>query len=189
MDVSSLGCARTSENLMKAIDVGRRYPDNVFGADWSSFFFFDSDWMFEDAFVTKAFALLDAEGSSCACLVNLDHDLEDSPRAFSIDRQTTLEDYGSVLRGTGPVDGLGYAIERFACVSDRGLWSIYCERQNELAVFGLLRGVPGEAYTSFLDSVHARRVTDVAAGSADFGFSEHEISRDWRERLLRAYSV
>lgn len=188
MDASSLECLRASENLARAIDYRLRYPGNVFREGWGSFHFFASDWIFEDAFVVKALSLLDAEGSSCACLTNLDHDLKDSPKVFSFERRTTPADYQRVLRGTSPANSLKHAIERFVCISDRGLWGIYCERQNELAVFGLRRGASSEAYKPFLDSVSARRVTDVAAGGADFGFSEHEISQEWRERLVAVYS-
>ena len=179
---------RVSENLGEAIDGQRHCPENVFKENWGTFSVFHADWIFEGAFVEKVLSLLREEGSSIACLVYLAADAASSRPAFAFDRESTAAAFESALRGAGPQDGLSYAIQRFACISDRGLWCIYCERQNELALFGRRRESSRDAFEAFLCSVSARRIADVASGAEDFGFSEVEISDEWRAQLLRAYS-
>ena len=185
---NSQGCLQASENLGRAIDVESRFPDLIFRESWNGFYFFDSDWIFESSFVDKISSMLDTEESSCVRLVNLDRDMDDATRTFVIDRSTTAATYQNLLRGMGPTDGWIHAMDRFACISDKGMWCIYCERQNELAVIGFQQSITREGYKSILESVHAGRITDVVAGRADYELSAHVISREWKDRLLVQYA-
>lgn len=186
---NSQECLQASENLASAIDVENRFPNCIFRGTWGSFYLFDSDWIFESAFVDNISSILDVEGSSCVCLVNLDREMDDATRMFVIDRSTTAASYQNLLRGTGPSDGWIYAMDRFACISDKGMWCIYCERQNELAVIGFRQSISCERYKSMLESVHAGRVADVLAGRADYELSAHVASRQWKDQLLAQYTV
>lgn len=189
MNINSSECLRASENLEGAIDLSNQLPNNVFVGAWKNFYLFDSDWIFEGAFVEKISSMLDAEGSSCACLMNLDHNMDHVSRKFIVDRVTTAAAYQSLLRGTGPTDGWIYAMDRFACISDKGGWCIYCERQNELAVIGFRQGVSCERFKSVLESVHAGCVADVLAGRADYELSAHVISHEWKDKILAQYGA
>lgn len=189
MNINTHECLQASENLARTIDVENRFPNYVFRGTWDRFYLFGSDWIFEGAFMDKVSSLLGVEGSTCACLVNLDCEIDDASRMFLIDHGTTATTYQDLLRGTGPNDGWIYAMDRFACISDQGMWCIYCERQNELAVIGFRQGVSCERYKSVLESVHAGRVADVVAGRTDYELSAHVISREWRKQILRLYGV
>jgi hypothetical protein len=189
MNSKSSGCSKASENLTKVIDVESRFPNYVFHELWCDFHLFDSDWIFEGAFVDKVLSMLDAEGSSCACLVNLDRDMDDALRVFVIDSSATAAAYQRLLRGSGSADGWIYAMDRFACISDKGTWCIYSERQNELAIIGFMQGTSGEMYRSVLEVLHAGRVADVLAGHADYEPSAHVVSREWRDEILKRYGA
>jgi hypothetical protein len=174
-------------DVEKAIDVDSQFPSYVFRGAWNNFYLFDSGWIFEGVFMGKIFSLLDAEGSSCAYLANLDQEMGDASRVFFISRGTTAAAYQSQLCGTGPTDGWIYVMDRFACISDKGMWCIYCERRNELAVIGFRQGVSLERYKSALESVHAGRAADVLAGCADYELLPHVISQEWRDEIFRLY--
>lgn len=79
------------------------------------FHLFDSDWMFEAAFVEKVIALLAIERASCACLVNLDRESGSEQASFVVDERTTRDPYRDRLRGFGPGDGWLYEMNRFGC--------------------------------------------------------------------------
>jgi hypothetical protein len=187
MNAKSHECLEASEKLVGAIDVGSRFPSNVYRGVWSDFYLFDPDWMFEGAFVDKVSSLLAFEGATCACLANLDSDVGDTSSAFFIDSGITADVYQCRLQGTSPGNGWIYAMGRFACISNKGTWCIYCERQNELAVIGFGQDALCEDFKSVLETVCAGRVADVLAGRADYELSDHVASRDWRREILRQY--
>jgi hypothetical protein len=178
---------RSQSNLLAAIDSEARLPKNVFRPGWGSFCLFDSDWMFEGAFVEKVRLLQGHEGASCACIINLDRDRCDAPYSFAIDERTSVQDYERRLAGVGPGDGWVYDIDRFGCTSDIGTWCIYCERASELAIIGF-RGVAlQERYHFLLAALHASRVSSVGASPIRFEFSSHSISREWQAEIVRNY--
>ncbi len=186
--VMSQACSKTFGNLTATLKVGERWPSRVFHEEWSNFYLFDSDWLFEGLAVEKVSRMLTIEGASCAGLFNLDRDVSEDGSHFVIDKQTTINEYQDRLRGSGPVDGWIYEMTRFGCISDIGFWCIYCERPSELAVVGFKRGVSPEAYQTVLESFHAGRAASVIAGEADYELSSHVISEKWKEEILRNYS-
>ena len=170
-------------NLTRAIDRDKSFPDNVFVSEWDRFFFFDSDWIVDGAFVRNVQALLTAENSSCACLVDLSGD-----GTFIIGKQTTTASYVSLLNGQSIDDGWIYKMGRLACTSDVGHWCIYCEQRSEIAVFALRRSCPLQPYHLFLSEVHALPISKALDCSLSYGFSR-ALLPEWREGLLTHYAA
>lgn len=180
-------CPRAPANLEAAIDRSNRLPKNVFSPDWVDFHVFDSDWIFEGAFVEKARAMLHHEGANCACIVDLDRDAKTALATFVIDMDTTIQEYQRRLSGVGFGDGWIYDISRFGCTSDVGSWCIYCERASELAIIGFRVGTMLNKYQFILASLRARKVTSVGGNSSRYEFLSHSISSAWKDEIARNY--
>jgi hypothetical protein len=180
-------CRRAHTNLDAAIDRTARLPTNVFKPGWGSFYLFNSDWMFEGAFVEKVRTMLQQEGANCACIANVDHDLGTTLAAFAINDSTTTQDYQRRLAGAGPGDGWVYDIARFGCTSDIGSWCIYCERASELAIVGFRAEALQERHQFVLASLHASRVSSTGAKPGRFEFASHSISPEWQAEIMRNY--
>lgn len=178
---------RAHSNLEAAIDRTTRLPKNVFKPGWGAFHLFNSDWMFEGAFVDKVRRMLQQEGSTCACIVNLDRDGCDALAAFAIEGSTTVQDYQRRLAGAGPGDGWVYDMDRFGCTSDSGTWFIYCERVSELAIVGFRAEALQERHQFVLAALHASRVSSTSASPSRFEFASHSISRAWQAEIIQNY--
>jgi hypothetical protein len=96
--------------------------------------FFDPDTLFKAKFVEISRTLLASEDSACVCVCSLD---DEARSTFYFERNTSVQGYQAWLLGSGPADGIVYMKGRFACASDKGTWSVYCERNTELAVLAL----------------------------------------------------
>jgi hypothetical protein len=86
-------------NLNRAIDMARRFPQNVFLGNWDAFFFFDSDWIFCREFVESAKVLLQIEGGTQVTIFHLDAQPGGERSSFVIDGETTSEAYMSFVGG------------------------------------------------------------------------------------------
>lgn len=181
-------CASALENLNDAIDATRRFPTNVFVGDWTSYFFFDSDLMFDAEFVKIVKQLFEVEAAACVCLSNLDVKSDAGQAEFLyLDLQLTPDAYRSMLSGPGPEKGWIYGMDRFACVSEIAEWCIYCEKGNEIAVIAVRKDVPVERYLSVIVQLKAMQIEKALALPLSFGFSG--LSAQWRGELLREYAT
>jgi hypothetical protein len=178
-------------NLGKAVDVRRRFPRNVFLGQWRDFLFFDSDWIFDAAFVEQVKLLLAIEGGTCVCLANLEGDpqLYQDEQPLFIEQSTTQGVYRSFLGGSDPINGWMYNVGRFGCTSDVGQWCIYCERRSEIAVIGFLSSAPTEPYMPLVAQLKAARIADAIEGRLSYGFSPEALSEQWRGMLLQEYGT
>jgi hypothetical protein len=183
-------CEKAASNLEDEIHSDRRFPQNVFSANWCEFLFFDSDWMFDSAFIERVKALLDLERANCACLRNLDAAANDkrSQSQFFINRTTTESEYQSLLKGSGPGLGWIHDIERFACSSEISQWCIYCERNNEMAVIAFRQESSAMRYMPIIKSFKAARLAEALAQPLAFGFSAQSASEAWRRDLQNEYA-
>lgn len=177
---------KTLENISLSIDRTQHLPHNVFLRDWCRFFFFDSDWIFDRAFVKQLQRILNAEGSVCACLIDLDILVSAKEFAFVIDRHTDDASYLAVLNGKITGEGWIYSMSRFACASDLGRWCIYCERQSEIAVFALKHDAPIAQYDLFISSVRALPIAQAIDNATSYAFSR-ALLPEWKSELLQNY--
>ena len=124
-------------NVVGALKFDRRFPENVFAGEWSDFLFFESDRMFAPEFAEVVGELLGSENAGVCCLLNLDQTRSlkfEEASAIFLDRMTTASEYAAKLRRGGPAVGWLYGMDKYGCASDVGDWSIYCEKQNDIAV-------------------------------------------------------
>jgi hypothetical protein len=183
-------CVKASENLDTAVHSDWRFPAYVFRADWSDFFFFDSDWIFNVDFVQHVKTLLDVENGTCACLSNLDapKGVERQDSRFFIDRQTPPDAYRSLLIGAGPGSGWIYDMDRYACISDVSDWCIYCERASEIAIIALRSAISVQAYLPTIEKFKAARIDEAIKRPGPYGFSDRALSAQWRNELSVRYA-
>jgi hypothetical protein len=181
---------RAFENLVAALRLDKRLPENVFSEAWRNFLFFQSDWMFTELFVDALRAFFDAEGASVACLLRLSE--ADSPEfekaaALYLGGTTVGSDYEARLRGNGPPGGWLYGMDRYACASDVGDWCIYCEKENDVAVVAL-RGVDGLVrFRSALESLRADSLESIYDSNGRGVFPFTKLTTEWRLALADHY--
>ena len=183
-------CKAALTILSCSVDSSRRFPDNVFLGEWEHYAFFDSDWMFGKGFVELMRAVLTAEHESCACIVNLDAVLAGSSpeeSSFIFDGSTAGSAYLTALKGFPAKLGWIYGVDRFACASESGRWSMYCERASELAVIALKSGLSEEVQRQLIDGCKALRIDKAIAKSYTYALSARGLSPEWRAALPRRY--
>jgi hypothetical protein len=183
--------AKARANLTTAIDLARGFPGQVFLGSWSDFFFLDSNWMFDMEFVESAKTLLDLEGSTCACLANLNVVAGggNSEYVFMIDRSTTAEAYGALLSGPTPGRGWLNDFERFGCTSDVSQWCLYCERASEIAVMAIRGRAALDRYLPVIRHFGAARIRDAIEQPISYVFSARALLPEWRRELVAEYST
>ena len=183
-------CLDAQANLTRSIDVARRFPLNVFIGAWSSYHFFDPDWIFEANFMTKAAEFLRVEGSECGCLWDLDNVGNGLvPARFCFGRETLPKDFRAVLHGRDVSQGWISQFSRFGCGSNLGQWAIYCERSTELAVIAFGADVDVRPFLGPLDSVRARPADVAIEQGAVYGLRGALLSEPARSTLRREYHI
>jgi hypothetical protein len=199
MNVQGLRRMETDEILAQkayrnAIDVlltGRRLPLNVFKGLWSNFFFFESDSIFEPAFVAVMNDLLDAEDAHVCCLVNLGVTTETENNTLPsryLDRSTSPEYYMSLLRGNGSPDAWLYLVDRYVCISDKGGWCIYCEKENDIAVIAIRNENEVEKFAKALQKLQASSIKLAYRPREKAGFKFEKLTSSWLSTLVVQFS-
>lgn len=182
---------KTTSNLSRFIMLNRSFPNRVFSPEWTSFLFFDSDWIFDAQFAQRANALIDAENGQCTCISNLDQ-IKDNVSwergSIFIDHDVTNETYFSLLRGEGPATGWLYGMDRFGCTSDAGGWCIYCEKQNEIAVVAVRESEDWRRFDPIVSQLGAVSIRQAIERPLSYGFSRSALSMEWRSELISNYS-
>ena len=178
-------------NVITSIDLTSCLPHQIFVGIWSKFLFFESDRIFSPSFAGAMQDLILAEQSTCCCLLNASRtEVMDFEKACSIFLDSTINEneYYEQLRTGGPAEGWLFSMDRYGCASDKGGWSIYCEKNNDVAVIGLQNPGDVEQLALPLKKLHAEPITKLVeqASTAVFPFSE--LTEEWRSELSRHYA-
>lgn len=177
-------------NLSGSIDVEQHFPGKVFRGAWNTFLFFDPDRLFEASFAEVARSLIDGVGGSCVCMCNLDEAARISSferASIFLNRGTDPQEYKLRLLGTGPADGWLYAMERYGCVGDTGGWSIYCEKNNEIAVMAVRPSVTLDCLGPVVERLKAQPIGKALDNGTSYGLSARALSSEWRSKLMLNY--
>lgn len=186
--IRNAACLEALGNLRDCILPDQRFPMNVFRDSWNSFYFFDSDSIFDAEFVKTMNSLLEVEAGVCACIVNLDEaSLENRNSAFFINRDVTIEEYGSFLRSGKIGQGWIYGMDRFAGISNLGHWCMYCEKGNEIAVIALRDRGSLQKLTEIVTQLGGLPIGQAISVPPSYGLSPRALSSDWRQQLLTQY--
>ena len=165
-------------------------PSQVFKGCFSEFMFFESDRMFAPSFADVVRELLSTEGTTSCCLVNLSrtHTMAYSQAAaIFLDAQMTGVEYDVQLRSGGPATGWLFSIDRYGCASDGGSWSIYCEKDNDMAVVALRGQSAVERFSSPLRELHAETIDILIRQGSAGPFPFSSLTPRWRDELGRQY--
>jgi len=177
-------------NALSSVMTDRRFPSNVFVGDWEDYLFFESSLMFDASFIDVKDVLLREEKSSAIALINLGSkitfDNHDLPRMF-LSADTTPMEYISVLKGDGSPMNWMFLVDRYVAASDKGNWSIYCEKENDIAAFAFRESLSREARSQVEKLFQAKSVQLISQAPTGKSFDFNELVPKWRYALAREY--
>ncbi|TCG09428.1 hypothetical protein BZM27_05610 [Paraburkholderia steynii] len=178
-------------NAIAAYDSGKNFPEQVFHGNWQKFLFFQSDYLFSSEFVDTVHDVLQQERANTVCLLNLGRtnvDDSESSASIYIDEEMNGESFMDRLVAGGPAGGWLFAVERYVCASDVGSWSIYCEKDSDIAVVAL-RASEDDKLECCFRHVFAEPITKLLEQGAPPRFPFSDLLPTWREGLLDNYGV
>lgn len=180
---------RVADSVRGLLVPGKNLPANVFKDGWEIFLLFDPDRIFEMEFIDEVKLLLEAESARCASLVRLGESADriDGEDQFLIDRETDGFDYKKTLKGADAGEGWVYDMGRFVCTSNLKGWSIYCERNNEIAIFAIKSLRLYEKIRFLLSRMRASSIRDAIGGHGLYSLPDGIISDTWKKTLLKEY--
>lgn len=182
---------RALGHVIDSIDTAACFPRQMFRGSWGAFLFFESDRLFASGFAVIAAGLLNAERSEVCCLLNFsetDRMAYESAAMLFIDAGTEPHAYDAMLRQGGSTKGWLFGMDRYGCASNRGGWSIYCEKGNDVAAIALRQPEDAEKYVEYLKQLYAEEITVLlksgSAASVPFG----QLTEPWRRGLIQHYA-
>jgi hypothetical protein len=182
---------RAFGHVIGSIDSAASFPAQVFLGSWDAFLFFESDRLFAPGFAVIATSLLNAERADVCCLLNFnetDRMVYEAAAMLFVDAGTEPHAYDAMLRRGGPANGWLFGVDRYGSASDRGGWSIYCEKGNDVAAIALRRPDDIGKYCECLKQLHAEPITVLLkAGSAAF-VPFGQLTKPWRRGLTQHYA-
>jgi hypothetical protein len=177
-------------NVAKTINISATLPNQVFFGRFAKFFFFESDRLFSSSFVAIVSSILNIEGSTSCCLVNFSRTqvLEyQVAEALFLERRTSEAEYDFWLRRGGPAEAWLFSMDRYGCASDKGEWCIYCEKENDIAVLGLLNNDDDRIFASQLNELHAYPIGILMEKGAFAPFPFNSLRDEWYKLLIENY--
>ena len=178
--------------LLACINLEARFPARVFKSEFTRFFFFDSDWVFDKAFIAAVRRASSPVESENVWIVNLDRI---SPTGIL--NQNALQDSiaipinglpgGEVSDGNIPISWITLC-DRVALIPEQMCWCVYGERRNEIGVVAFRDNVDVQNWLELLKLVHAEEIAGALAKEISYGFSKRALITEWRYRLIQEYS-
>jgi len=177
-------------NAVSCIRGDRRFPHQVFVGDWGDYLFFYPDVLFESGFIEVKSLLLKEEDASTIAVVNLGNagnETEAEPRAIYLDRDTTANEYVAELMGDGSPDSWMFLMDRYVLASDKGHWSIYCEKENDVAVLAIGEALSGSTRSQLAKLLGATPVGSVLTPGTGRLFDFQSLVPEWKSALMAEY--
>jgi hypothetical protein len=180
------------QNALAGIRQEMRFPHQVFAGEWVDYLFFHSDVLFEAHFVEIKNILLKEENASAIAVVNLGNvssGMELHPQAIFLDRDTTAEEYIAQLMGDRSPNSWMFLKDRYVCSSDQGHWSIYCEKENDVAVLAVDKAMPRFIQSRLEKLMRARSIRAMQRSSNSHSFDFQILVPEWKKALLTEYRL
>lgn len=179
-------------NALSSISKDRRFPKKVLVGDWEDYLFFDTfGTMFDPCFVEVKNLLLTEKNASVIALINLGDYTpvdNDNPLVIFIEENTEAKEYISELESKGAPPGWRFVMDRYVCASDTGNWSIYCEKQNNMAVFAFRKGFP-KSIRSRVEALLRAKSIKLSSSTGDSSlFDFIDLLPDWRFTLVTEHA-
>jgi hypothetical protein len=141
--------------------------------------------MFDPPFIDSTSLLLSEEKASVIALINLGNvtplDYSDPPVMF-IEHDTTAKQYIAELETKG--DGWRFWLDRYVCASDKGSWSIYCEKENDVGVFAFWQTFPKSVCLQIQNLLRATSIRLSSSVGDTEGFDFGKLLPDWKAKLI-----
>ena len=182
---------RAVSNAVSFLKRETRFPRNVFIRRWYDYMFFDPYSMWQPGFIDFKNLLLTSECSSLLALVNLNRYSEtqqEVPSAIFLDERTGANDYISKLRGDGSPSNWLFLMDRYVCVSDKGNWCIYCEKENDIAVFATGEQLASSLRAQASDLLQAESIKSLLSKKEDLLFGFKKLIPKWKSTLIAEYT-
>lgn len=182
---------RAFDHVINSVNIAARFPSQVFRGNWASFLFFESDRLFASDFTRIAAGLLSVAGAEVCCILNFretDQVAYESAAMVFIDARTEPHEYNTILRSGGPTKGWLFRMDRYGIASDRGGWSIYCEKGNDVAAIALRQPDDVEKYAEYLKQLHAEPITVLLQLGSEAPVPFGQLTEPWRRGLLQHYA-
>jgi hypothetical protein len=177
-------------NAMSSVGRDKRLPHKVFVGRWEGYLFFEPDMMFDTSFIEAKNVLMGEESASVIALVNLGNDgapNHGSPRAIFLERDTTSEEYVSKLVGDGSPMNWMFLMDRYVCASEKGNWSIYCEKEDDVAIFGFRGGLARTSVAKVERLLKAKSIKSLCSPDRSEIFDFGKLVPRWRSTLKVEY--
>lgn len=178
------------DNVIGSINNSTCLPEQVFQGNWNAFLFFESDRLFASNFTLVAKGLLNEERADVCCLLNFNETdvlTYGSAATLFIDAQTSPQAYDAMLRQGGPAKGWMFGMDRYGIASDRGGWSIYCEKENDVAIIALSYPSDKEKYSKYLKQLHAEPIMTLLNASSSASVPFGQLVEPWRHSLVKHF--
>jgi len=174
-------------NALSSIRRDKRFPQKVLAGHWEDYLFFEPFLMFDPCFIEIKNSLLVEEKASVIALINLGDDTpinHDDPPMIFIEQSTMAKEYISELESRGAPRGWRFVMDRYVCASDRGAWCIYCERQNDVAVFAFREGFLQSTRLQVEKLLKTTSIRFSSATGATEVFDFGKLVPSWRSALV-----
>ena len=178
--------------VVSSVKFSEYLPNQVFKGDVSEFRFFESDRMFAPSFVDVVGELMSIEKSTSSCLLNISRVVVPTYReapAIFFDSGMTGAEFDLQLRRGGPATGWLFSMDHYGCASDCGNWTIYCEKDNDVAVAALRGRGAAETFSAPMKKLHAEAVDALARQGSAAPFPFNSLVLSWRSGLSSWYGA
>jgi hypothetical protein len=180
-------------NALSSISKDRCFPKKVIVGHWEDYLFFDTfGTIFDPCFIDVKNLLLSEEKASVVALINLKNiSLDDwaEPPAIFIEKDMEAKDYIFSLEQKEAPPGWRFLMDRYVCASDTGNWSIYCERQNNIAVFAFREDFPKLICSRVQLLLKAKSIKFSSPTGNDALFDFIDLLPDWRFTLVTEHTL
>jgi hypothetical protein len=183
---------RAFSNAVSLLKKETRFPRDVFSERWYDYLFFDPYSMWQPRFIDLKNLILSSERSSLLALVNLNHyseTQEAASTAIFLDERTSATDYISKLKGDGSPSSWLFLMDRYVCASDKGNWCIYCEKENDIAVFATGQELASSLRPQISDLLQAESIASLAIKKGGRLFDFNKLIPEWRSTLIAEYKL
>ncbi len=178
------------KNALSCIRGDRRFPTQVFSRDWADYLFFEPSILFEAGFIQVKGLLLRHEDSYVIAMINLGNgsaEIQAEMRAIYLERNTTPEEYISELMGDGSPMNWLFLMDRYVLASEKGHWSIYCEKENDVAVLAVDEYISAFTCSQLAKTLGARSIGAASVPSRDKLFDFQKLIPEWKTALAAEY--
>lgn len=178
-------------NALSSISKDKLFPKKVLVGHWEDYLFFEPILLFGPCFIDIKNLLLSAEDASVIAMINLGTNIPinyNDPPVLFIDKKTKTKEYIYQLETKGSPVGWRFLMDRYVCTSDKGKWSIYCEKENDVGVFAFRSELLKSTCLQVEKLLKAKSIRFASsAGDAQL-FDFEKLLPDWRSILVAEHS-